>query len=128
MSFQTRNHAGELKFFNTFTEAFGEAKRDPTVWKISFDHEGTDYRWRYKTKTGAWSQTSEQKLCSMLGAYDAEPSNSRTAYWVNQATLAPHFKEILERYRDDTTRQEEELALDSILEILPEAEFVRRFT
>ena len=33
---QTRNEAGELKFFQTLREARDEAMRDKTVWKISF--------------------------------------------------------------------------------------------
>jgi len=36
MEFQTRNDAGELKFFETFDAALGESAADNTVWKISF--------------------------------------------------------------------------------------------
>lgn len=128
MSFQTRNREGTLKYFKTFAEAFQESKRDMTVWKISFDHEGTDYRWRPKTRHDFWSQASELKLCSMLSTYDAEPANSRTVYWVHQVVLAPNFRKICDEWAEDPVRQEEELALDSILEILTEAEFQRRFT
>ena len=35
--FQTRNESGQLKLFNTLKEAFDEAERDETVWKISTD-------------------------------------------------------------------------------------------
>lgn len=33
---QTRNEAGRLQFFRTLTEAVDEAKKDKTIWKISF--------------------------------------------------------------------------------------------
>lgn len=34
--YQTRNHEGEIKQFNTIQEAFSEAARDEGVFKISF--------------------------------------------------------------------------------------------
>ena len=33
--FQTRNEEGDIKHFQTMEEAFTEAKKDKTVWKIS---------------------------------------------------------------------------------------------
>jgi len=37
MTFQTRNESGQLKLCGTLKEAFDEAEKDPTVWKISTD-------------------------------------------------------------------------------------------
>ena len=43
--YQTRNSNGELKFFYMFDVAFDHAKKDPSVWKISFEKDGKYYRW-----------------------------------------------------------------------------------
>lgn len=37
MSVQTRNQDGELKFFTTVKAALEEAKKDKSIWKISFE-------------------------------------------------------------------------------------------
>ena len=36
MEFQTRSEAGELQFYPTFQAAWDAAKKDKTIWKISF--------------------------------------------------------------------------------------------
>jgi len=41
---QTRNEDGELQFFDTLSKAFEYAKKDRTVWKISFDYAGERIR------------------------------------------------------------------------------------
>jgi len=34
--FQTRDEAGYLNYFDTFGEAYDAAKKDSSIWKISF--------------------------------------------------------------------------------------------
>lgn len=53
MEVQTRNHSGELKFFQTPKEAFDYAEENPSVWKVSFDGtrfvkvEGINGKWAW---------------------------------------------------------------------------------
>jgi len=41
---QTRDHSGELRYFETFLDAYQYARRTPTVWKISFNFAGSRVR------------------------------------------------------------------------------------
>ena len=127
MEYQTRNNRGELKFFDTFAAALEEAKRDRTVWKLSFSIGDEHYRWRPKTRVDHWSPESERKLCGMSATYNAEPKNSRTMYWVNQAMLAPNREELYKSYSEDPEKLEEAMTLDCILEICTEKDLMARF-
>ena len=51
MEVQTRNHSGELKFFQTPKEAFDYAEENSSVWKVSF--EGTRFV-RVEAVDGKW--------------------------------------------------------------------------
>lgn len=52
MEVQTRNHSGELKFFQTPKEAFDYAEENSSVWKVSF--EGTRFV-KVETVDGKWA-------------------------------------------------------------------------
>ena len=52
MAVQTRNHSGELKFFQTVKEAFDYAEENSSVWKVSFDE--TRFV-RVETVDGKWA-------------------------------------------------------------------------
>lgn len=43
MEVQTRDEDGALEFFDTITEAFEHAKRNPSIWKVSFTTEDDEY-------------------------------------------------------------------------------------
>ena len=51
MEVQTRNHSGDLKFFQTVKEAFDYADENMSVWKVSF--EGTRFV-RVEAVDGRW--------------------------------------------------------------------------
>ena len=44
MEVQTRSEENGLEFFGTIAEAFDHAKKDETVWKVSFIHRGERFR------------------------------------------------------------------------------------
>jgi len=61
---QTRNDAGELRFFKTISEAFEHSVNDSGVWKISFSYAGEQVRlirtiknmWCYEPIDLDWSE------------------------------------------------------------------------
>lgn len=127
MEFQTRNNDGKLKFFGTFAEAFAEAKRDKSVWKISFDLNGNSNRWVLKPTSEQWSRKSETKLRSLSEKYATEAKDGKNLYWVHQEILAPDRERILRQFAGGEDRIEEELALNCIIDICTNEEFFGRF-
>lgn len=124
MAFQTRNEAGEIKFFNDIGGAVEESRRDQTVFKLSFEFNGESHRWRPKKKSEPWSESSERNLCC---TYDEEAANSRSRYWVHQVLIGPNMDRILKEHSDDTERREEALNLDRLVDICTERDFLERF-
>ena len=67
--FQTRSEITGLMFFSTLREAFNEANRDRTIWKISFSVNGEPVRLKRQLIDGQaywiYSDVMEDELCKM---------------------------------------------------------------
>jgi hypothetical protein len=130
MAFQTRTDEGELRSFDTFSEAFNAWKEDNSIWKISFsDADGTLMRWRPKTKKDAWE--NEDCLENLSKEYANEP-NLEKVYWVWQSACDIKYWEQLIKMQDagEITEEESHKLLDraNIKCVMTEVDFVNRFT
>jgi len=129
MSFQTRSDVNGLGFFGTFNEAFNAWKKDNTIWKISFDADGTHMRWRPKIKKDVWD--NEDCLENLLEEY-ANELNLEKVYWVWQSACDIEYWEQLIQMQDvgEITEEEADKLLDraNIKCVMTEVDFVNRFT
>ena len=130
MAFQTRSDVNGLSFFGTFNEAFNAWKEDDTIWKISFDDaDGTDMRWRPKTKKDVWD--NEDCLENLSEEYANEP-NLEKVYWVWQSACDMKYLQELIQMQDagEITEEESHKLLDraNIKCVMTEVDFVDRFT
>lgn len=133
MAFQTRSEAGEMKYFETLNEAVDEMKRNPSIWKISFQ----GMRWRPKRKGDFWGKENdrqtEMKLENLSEKYQNE-QNADALYFVLQDIYPKTNKELLFQIEaqfenGDITEDEYWVLLGrlAIRNILSEAEFLENY-
>jgi len=127
MEFQTRsyNPLNGVKQHNTLSEAFAEYKRDPEVWKISFQ----DMRWRSKTHHDVWENEDCLSNLSIEYANERDPNK---VFWVWQSCIPEIqvYKFIMkECIEGRITNEEAELRIDraNIREVLTEQQFKNKF-
>lgn len=130
MAFQTRSEVNGLNVFDTFIEAFNASKADKTIWKISFDDaDGTDMRWRPKTKNDVWG--NEDCLENLSPEYAMEQNLGRV-FWVWQ-TICPDMEYMEELMQKEEAGEITNAEADKMMEranikcVLTEEEFVNRF-
>lgn len=116
MEIQTRNEEGSLQFFSTFEEALQEQKRDPTVWKISWD--GTNdirHRVRLVTKEDIlrwWTPESREKLTKISQLY--QEAEEDDLLWIWQDTMSYRHMELMKKaVMGEITYEEKEKLLNT---------------
>ena len=90
---------------------------DGASWRVYYVYSSVNYRWCAKPKIVKWSDRCEEKLCKMSESYKNEIHNGRLAYWVKQSMGMPDVT---------VDKSNDEIAVDSILEILTDAEYADR--
>jgi hypothetical protein len=127
MVFQTRNEAGGTVQHQKFMDAIQAYERDPTIWKISFDYNGINYRWRPKTKSDIW----ENEDCIMnLSEQYARELNRHRLFWVFQVSIPYNHEDLIRMHINGViTREERERLWDRacIREVITNEEFINRY-
>jgi hypothetical protein len=87
IKFQTKSDK-RCEYYKTFRDAYNAYLKDNTIWKISFDIDEKNYRFRPKVKGEYWAPTSEEKIASLNGEYKIAKKN--TIFWIDQKVIAPN--------------------------------------
>ena len=135
MAFQTRsdNPYNGIKHHDSLSAAFAEYKRDPKVWKISFDWQSDntviDMRWRPKTRRDVWE--NEDCLCNLSSEYANERDRNKV-FWVWQSGLPDDnvFDAIMNEFKEGRITKDEldrRISRANIREVLTEQQFKNKF-
>jgi hypothetical protein len=127
VSFATRSDRGRfagIHYFDTFKDAFNHAKKDSTVWKISWGDCTDRMRWviKYKSDDDKSPALVENKLESLNPAYKNAAWNDGTVFWMHE-DLIP----VPVEYSRDTEENYQKYQAACVMNILTESEFYERF-
>ena len=126
--YQTRSEENGLCYFDTFKSAFDHAKQDPTVWKLSWNDNTIVGHHRWRPAKIAWNEPSLKRLYQLCPSF--RPTRE---FWVRQCFVI-ELPQLCSKYWNENLehmlklREDENTMADCILECLPEAEFLAKFS
>lgn len=122
-TFETRSEKNGIYYYESLLSAIGAWDNDPTIFKISYDFQGKDYRWRKKLKGENW-KSSEKRLCKLSKEYN--DAKKEEVFYVNQSLL-PDNSEQLHCDRKNRKITEKEFSYlwyeSCIIQVLSDKEF-----
>jgi hypothetical protein len=128
MAYKTCSIEKGVVIYKTFIDAYNASINDKSIWKLSFNVDRKEMRWRLKTKSDNW--LNENCITQLSEEYKMEQNQDRV-FWVLQITCDfEYLHELFAREKlNEITRKEiyKLLARANIKCVLTTEEFVNKF-
>lgn len=97
---QTRSKMNGIEQHENMKEAYERWLSDRYIWKISFDEDDINRRFRTKTKKDVWNPYSEEKISELCPQYTT--ANVDQIFWIDQAMFPDDYDDwdILKKRKD----------------------------